>query len=76
MDVYTYEKICKDIEAGKKHMVLNTEHNETGVVHMCSHGYFNVMVGDGEEVWPIAECKEVDVEQTKRTGRLNTLDIA
>lgn len=74
MDVYTYEKICKDIEAGKKHMVLNVKKNETGVVDMCSHGYFNVTVGGGEEVWPIADCKEVDVEKTKRTGRLNTVE--
>jgi hypothetical protein len=70
MDVYTYERICKDVKSGIKHMVLNTETNMSGVVDLGQHGFFNVKVGDGEEVWPLEKCAEVDVEETKRTGRL------
>lgn len=73
MDVYTYEEISKDIQSGVEHMVLNVKLNVVGKVDMCRHGYFNVKVGNGEEVWAMADCKEVDVEKTKNTGRLSTL---
>ena len=72
MDTYTYEKIVKDVESGVEHMVLNIERNVVGKVDMCRHGYFNVKVEGGEEVWPMAKCKEIDVEKTKNTGRLST----
>ncbi|MDG5468729.1 hypothetical protein P9J64_10420 [Deltaproteobacteria bacterium IMCC39524] len=72
MDTYKYEKIVKDVESGVEHMVLNIERNVVGKVDMCRHGYFNVKVEGGEEVWPMAKCKEIDVEKTKNTGRLST----
>ncbi len=53
-------------------MVLNTKRNVVGKVDMCRHGYFNVKVEGGEEVWAMADCKEIDVEKTKNTGRLST----
>lgn len=73
MKGYLYDKICEDVKEGINHMVLNVDKNETGIVHMCNHGYFNVQVGHGEEVWPVDSCEEVDVEKTRLTGRLSTL---
>ena len=49
MDMYTYEKIGKDVESGVEHMVLNIERNVVGIVDMCRHGYFNVKVEGGGE---------------------------
>lgn len=69
MELYEYEKICKDLESGIKHFVLNTETKETGEVHMGRHGYFNVKVGQGEEVWPIDKCKEIEAETAKSKKR-------
>lgn len=73
MNGYMYDKICEDVNAGIDHMILNVEKNETGIVHMCNHGYFNVRIGHGEEVWPVESCEEVDVEKTRLTGLLCTL---
>ncbi len=73
MKMYTYEKICEEVESGVKHMVLNIKRNEFGVVDRCLHGYFNVKVGDCEDFWAMGDCKEVDVEKTKNAGRLSTL---
>ncbi len=60
MELYDYEKICKDVENGIKHEVLNTETGEKGIVHLCNHGYFNVGIAGGEEVWPIDKCKDAE----------------
>lgn len=73
MNIYMYDKISEDVKSGISHMVLNVEKNETGIVHMCNHGYFNVQVGHGEEVWPVENCEEIDVEKTRLTGLLSTL---
>jgi len=73
MNGYMYDEICRDVKEGKDRMVLNVDKNESGLVHMCSHGFFNVQVRHGEEVWPIDKCEEIDVEKTRLTGRLSTL---
>ena len=62
MDTYTYEKICEDINAGGTHKVANEETHMLGEITMCNHGYFNVHVGHGEEVWPSGKCHEVTPE--------------
>ncbi|MDH3999362.1 MAG: hypothetical protein OET90_11055 [Desulfuromonadales bacterium] len=59
MNVYSYEKICADLQAGQKHTVANEESKVMGEVTMCNHGYFNVHIGPGEEVWDSAACLEV-----------------
>ncbi len=59
MEMYVYEKIREDLKAGTKHRVLNLETNVTGEVEMCRHGYFNVKVGGGEEVWPSEKCQDI-----------------
>lgn len=59
MNVYTYEEICKDIAAGGKHTVANEDTKLMGEVTMCNHGYFNVHIGHGEEVWNSEKCLEV-----------------
>jgi hypothetical protein len=73
MDMYTYEQIRKDVESGIKHMVLNIKKNEFALVDMCRYGYFNVKRGDGEEIWAMGDCKEVDAEKTNATGLLSTM---
>ncbi len=63
MDIYTYEKICKDLESGGKHTVVNEDTKILGEVHMCNHGYFNVKVGHGEEVWASEKCREIEPDE-------------
>ena len=59
MDTYAYENICKDLETGGKHTVVNEDTKMLGEVRLCNHGYFNVHVDQGEEVWASAKCREI-----------------
>jgi len=60
MDTYTYENVCKSLDAGDKPRVMNTENHETGEVYMCHHGFFNVHVELGSEVWKSEVCEPAD----------------
>ena len=57
MNTFTYEKVCEKLETGEKPRVTNTENHETGEVYMCQHGFFNVHVGHGSEVWRSDQCE-------------------
>jgi len=57
MDTYTYEHICETVKDGKRPMVMNLDTREKGEVYMCGHGFFNVHVGEGSEVWPHEKCE-------------------
>lgn len=63
MDVYSYEGLCKDLEADGTHKVVNEDTRMIGVVRMCNLGYFNVHVGHGEEVWASAKCREISPDE-------------
>jgi len=63
MDTYTYEKIAEDLKSGIKHNVVNEETHVMGEVRLCNHGYFNVHIGNGEEIWASNKCREVTAEE-------------
>jgi len=60
MDIYTYEHVCKGLDSGKKPKVMNTDTETSGEVYMCDHGYFNVHVGHGSEVWASEICEKLE----------------
>lgn len=60
MDTWTYEHICETVKTGKRPMVMNLDTKEKGEVYLCNHGFFNVHVGEGSEVWPHEKCKVLD----------------
>lgn len=70
MNTYSYESLCMDLEAGGKHEVVNEDTKVIGEVQMCNHGYFNVHVSHGEEVWASEKCREIgsDEEWKYRKG--------
>ena len=59
MDLYTYEKLCQDVASGGTHKVVNEDTKIIGEVQLCNHGFFNVHVGHGQEVWPSDKCREI-----------------
>ena len=63
MNTYSYESLCKDLEAGGKHEVVNEDTKVIGDVQMCNHGFFNVHVGHGEEVWASEKCREISPDE-------------
>ena len=63
MNTYKYEVLCKDLESGGSHKVVNEDSKLIGEVKMCNHGYFNVHLGHGEEVWAAEKCREVNPDE-------------
>ena len=59
MNIYTYEKICQEMKAGGTRKVANEDTKVMGEITLCNHGYFNVHVGHGEEVWHSEKCREI-----------------
>jgi hypothetical protein len=57
MDTYSYELLVKEPESGATIKVVNEDTNVIGDVKIFNHGYFNVHVGHGEEVWASEKCR-------------------
>ena len=72
MDLYTYEHICADLQRGGTHKVVNEDTHIIGEVRMCNHGYFNVHVGHGEEVWSSDKCREIDPDEEWKYRKTHT----
>ncbi len=60
-----YQNICELASDGKDKMLENQKSHQVGKILSCNHGYFNVKVGQGWQVWSREICEEAAAGRSK-----------